>query len=169
MVDHRGRGGDQFDVIFALDPVADHFEVQQPKEPAAEAEAQRGGGFHFKAERRVIEREFVDGVAHVLELGGVHGEQPTEHHRLCGFEARQRLDRFAFVGDGVADAGVAHLFDGGGQKPDFAGPKAVDHLHLRAEHPDAVHVVRGAVGDEFDLVALFQAPSMMRTRTMTPR
>ena len=39
VVDHGGRGGDQVDVIFALDPVADHFEVQQPQEAAAETEA----------------------------------------------------------------------------------------------------------------------------------
>ena len=39
VIDHGGRGGDEFDVIFPLNPVADHFEVQKPQEPAAEAKA----------------------------------------------------------------------------------------------------------------------------------
>ena len=47
VIDHRRRGGDEVDVIFTLDPVADDFEVQQAEEAAAEAKAQRGRGFHF--------------------------------------------------------------------------------------------------------------------------
>ena len=60
--------------------------------------------------------------------------------------------------DGVADPCVAHLFDGCGQEADFAGAKRVDHLHLWAEDADLVNAVHRVVGQEFDLVALFQAP-----------
>ena len=58
--------------------------------------------------------------------------------------------------DGVADPCVAHLFDGCGQEADFAGAKRVDHLHLWAEDADLVNAVHRVVGQEFDLVALFQ-------------
>jgi len=45
MIDHRGGGRDQVDVIFTLDPVADDLQMQQAKEPAAKAKAERGGCF----------------------------------------------------------------------------------------------------------------------------
>ncbi len=48
--DHRRRGGDQVDIIFAFQAVADDFKVQQTKEAAAEAETKRGRGFHLGRE-----------------------------------------------------------------------------------------------------------------------
>ena len=50
LVDDRGRGGDQVEVEFALEPLLDDFQMQQPEEAAAEAEAERGRGFHLEGE-----------------------------------------------------------------------------------------------------------------------
>ena len=111
---------------------------RKPKPRAAEVSiSKREGG--------VVEGEFVDGVAQVFEFGGVDGEEAAEHHRLRRFEARQRgVGALLLVGDGVADAGVADLFDRGGEEADFAGAEFVDIVHLRAEHAEAVDVVDGA-------------------------
>ena len=47
LVDHGGRGGDQVEIEFALQPLLDDFQMQQAQEAAAEAEAQRGAGLHL--------------------------------------------------------------------------------------------------------------------------
>ena len=47
LVDHRRRGRDQVEIEFALEPLLDDFQMQQAEKAAAEAEAERGGGFHF--------------------------------------------------------------------------------------------------------------------------
>ena len=95
----------------------------------------------------VVQGELFDGVAQVFEFGGVHGEEAAEDDRLRGFEAGQRLGRsLFFVGDRIADAGVADLFDRGGEEADFAGAELGDVLALGFEHADAVDMVRGVVG-----------------------
>ena len=49
LVDDRGRGGDEIEVELAGQPLLDDLEVQEPEEAAAEAEAERGAGFHLVA------------------------------------------------------------------------------------------------------------------------
>jgi hypothetical protein len=90
VVDDRGRGGDEVDIVFAFQPVADDLEVQEPEKPAAEAEAEGGGGLHLEGEARVVQRELLDRVAQVLEIVGVDGEEAAEDDRHRGLEARQR-------------------------------------------------------------------------------
>ena len=157
VIDDRRRGGDQFDIVFAFDPVADHLKVQQAEETAAEAEAKRGRCFHLVGKARVVEREFFDGVAQVFELGAVHRKEAAEHHRLRGFETRQRGLRGAlFVGDGVADAGVAHLLDRRVEVADLSRSERLHGGHRGAVDADIVHVI-GATGlDHANTVALFQ-------------
>ena len=97
------------------------------------------------------------GFAQLLELGRVHREQPAEHHLLHRLESRQRNFRAAaLVGDGVADLGVGHLLDGGGEKADFAGAQPLDGFLLGREDADAVHLIGGVRGHHADAVALFQ-------------
>ena len=45
LVDDVGRGGDEVEVIFPLQPLQDDLHVQKPQKAAAEAEAQRDGVF----------------------------------------------------------------------------------------------------------------------------
>ena len=81
VVDHRGRGGDEVEVELALEALADDLEVEEAEEAAAEAEAEGGGGLHLGGEGGVVELELLDGVAEVLEVGGVDGEEAAEDHR----------------------------------------------------------------------------------------
>ena len=133
LVDHRRRGRDQVEVELALEPLLDDLEMQEPEEAAAEAEAERGRGLHLEGEARVVEAKLAHGGAQILELRGIDRKQPAEHHRDRGAEAGQRLaHRLPVVGDGVADAGVGHLLDRGGEEADLARAELVGIDHLRA-------------------------------------
>ena len=92
-VDHRRRGGDQIEVVFAGQALLDDFQVQQAQEAAAEAKAERGAAFHFEAEAGVVEAQLADAFAQLLKVGGVDREQAAEHHRLDFLEAGQRVRR----------------------------------------------------------------------------
>ncbi len=129
--------------------------MQEAQEAAAEAEAERGGGLHLVAEGGVVEPELAHGGAQILEIGGVHGEEAAEDDGLRRLEARQRLGcRAALVGDRVADAGVRHLLDRGGDDADLAGAEAVHGHELRREIADALHLVGGLGAHHADLLAL---------------
>ncbi len=91
LVDDRGRGGDDIDVEFALDPLTDDFEMEQAQKSAAEAEAERGGCFHVIGEARIIEAQFAHRLAQILETRGIDREESGKDHRLRRLEARQML------------------------------------------------------------------------------
>ena len=157
LVDHRRRGRDQVEVEFALQPLLDDLEVQQPEKAAAEAEAQRRRGLHLVGEARVVEAQLAHGGAQILELRGVDREQAAEHHRNGGAETRQcRGCRLAVVRDGVADASVRHLLDGGGEEADLAGAELGGLLQFGREHADAVDVVARMGAHHADALAFLQ-------------
>ena len=54
-VDHRRRGGDQVEVVLALQALLHDLHVQHAEEAAAEAEAHRLGAFRLEAQRGVVE------------------------------------------------------------------------------------------------------------------
>ena len=144
-VDDARRGGDQVDIELALEPLADDLEMQQPKKPAAEAEAERGGGLHLIGEARIVQPELADRLAQILELGCIDREQAAEHHGLRRLEAGEGGCRGAlFLGDGIAHASIGHLPDRGGEEADLSGPEPVAHLLLGAEDTDAIDLVRAA-------------------------
>ena len=60
------------------------------------------------------------------------------------------------MANGVADAGITHLFDRSGQKPDLARPQFINHFHLWPENTNAVHMVGAAVGHELNPFTLLQ-------------
>ena len=53
-IDNRRRGGDEVEVVFALQPLLHDFHVQHAEEAAAEAKAQRLRGFRLVKERGVV-------------------------------------------------------------------------------------------------------------------
>src|SRR5262249_6843066 len=121
LVDDRRRGRDQLEIKLALQPLLNDFEVQQAEGAAADAEAERGAGLHLIGKARVIEAQLADRGAQILELRGINREEPAEHDRDGGLQAGEgSLDRLAVVRDGVADAGIGHLLDRGGEKADLA-------------------------------------------------
>ena len=88
---------------------------------------------------------------------GIDRKQAAEHHRHGGPEARQGLvDRLAVVGDGVADAGVGHFLDRGGEHADLAGAKLVHQRELGREYAGAIDIIGGVRAHHADALALLQ-------------
>ena len=153
--DHRGRGGDQVQVVFALQALLDDLHVQHAEEAATEAEAQGFGAFRLVLQRRVVEGQFLQGVAEVLEIVRADREQARVDLRLDPLEARQDLDvRRVVQGQRIAHRRAVDILDTGDDEAHLARLQ-VDGLGvLRSEYPDAVHLVDLAGGLHQDLVAL---------------
>ena len=94
-IQHARRGRDQVHVELALEPLLDDLHVQQPEEPAAEAEAERDGGLRLVEERGVVEAQLFERVAQLGVLVPFDRVEAGEHHRLQFLEARERLRRSA--------------------------------------------------------------------------
>src|SRR3546814_3967569 len=120
VVDDARRGGDEIEIIFAGQALLDDLEVEEAEEAAAKAEAQGGRGLHLEAEARIVEAELGDGVAELLEIGGVDREEAAEANRLDKLEARQGVrGGLPHGGERVADPGQirrAACRRGGGRK-----------------------------------------------------
>ena len=150
---HGRRGGDEVQVVLALEPLLDDLHVQQAQEPAAEAEPQRRRRLRLARERRVVEAQLVQRVAQIGVAGRVGREDPGEHHRLGRLEAGQRRGAGAAgLGDGVADARVADLLDRGGEEPDLAGGQLGDLARERGERADGLDLVVAARRHEAHLL-----------------
>src|SRR3546814_18394062 len=81
--------------------------MQQAKEAAAEAEAQRRRALHLEMETGIVQSQLAEAFAQLGEGAGVDRIEAAEHHRDRRLEAGQRLRGLALVlGDGIADGGV---------------------------------------------------------------
>ena len=77
---------------------------------------------------------------------------------MGGLEARQRLGRHVLVvDDGVADAGIGHFLDRGGEEADFAGRQLRHRFLFGAKNADALDRIGAAGGHHLDLLALLDA------------
>ena len=158
-VHHGRRGGDQVEVEFAGQPLLDDLQVQQPQEPAAEAEAQRGGGLRLIVEARVVQPQPAQRFAQLLEIVGVHRVEAAPHHRHRRLEPGQRLGgRQPVVGERVADASSPPRLDRRGDEADLAGPEVVRRDHLRAEDAHLLDLVHRALGHHADALAALDPP-----------
>src|SRR6185436_17102528 len=138
-IDDAWRRRDQVDVEFALEPLADDLEMEEPEKAAAEAEAERGRGLHLVGKARVIEAKLADRLAQILELARIDGEQAAKHDWLRRLEAWQRFRRrLLLVGHGIADDGIGDLPDRGGEEADLARPQRIPYLLFGAEDTDAI-------------------------------
>ena len=137
-----GRGGDEVEVELALQTLGDDLHVEQTEEAAAEAKAQRGTGFQLKGQGGVVELQLFQRVLQIGVLCAVGGVDAAEDHGLDLTVAGQSLGGGVIrQGDGVADAGVLHGLDAGGQIADLtglqlvaggqAGSAHVAHFHQR--------------------------------------
>ena len=156
-VDHVRRGGDQVEAELALQPLADHVQVQQAEEADAEAEAERGRGLRLVDQRGVVELELVEGLAQLRVVRAVQRIQAGEDHRLGVLVAAERLGR-ALVqgGDGVTDLGLADVLHAGDQVADLADAEAVGGSHLGRVGADLQQLVGGAGGHHPDALALVE-------------
>ncbi len=156
LVDDARRGRDEVEVELAREALLDDFQMQEPKEAAAEAEAERRRAFHLEGEARIVEAELAHRGAQFLEIRRIDREEPAEHHGLHRLEARQRLrGRLLVLGDGIADAGIRDFLDGGGDETHFAGREFGHIKHLRRKHADLLDVIHGIRAHHLDAHAFF--------------
>ena len=154
LVDHRGRGRDQVEVVLALQALLHDLHVQHAQEAAAEAEAHGLGAFRLEAQRGVVEPQLLQRLAQVRVVLGVDREQAGEHARLHLLEARQRPGRrVAGQGQRVAHRRAVHVLDRGGDPAHLARAQGRQFLALGGEHADLVHLV-GAAGRHHQDLAL---------------
>ena len=154
-VDDVGGGGNQIEIVFPLQTLLNDLHVQQPQKAAAEAEAQSNGAFRLVAHGGVVELQLFQRVPQVLILSAVGGVDAGEHHGLGGTVAGQGLGGGIFhAGDGVADPGVRHGFDGGGDVAHFTGAQGVRGVQSAGNHGAHFHhLVDRAGGHHFDVHA----------------
>src|SRR5688500_10490717 len=153
LVRDRRRRLDDLDVEFALQPLLDNLHVQQPEEAAAEAEAQRVRAFGLERKARVVELEAVHRVAELVVLRFAAGVEVAVDHLLDRLVAGQRFGGGVLrIGNGVADADVVQVFDGGDDEPDLAGPDARHAGWAGYELADSVELVLLVVAHEADLL-----------------
>ena len=153
-----GRGGlDDFDVELALQPFLDDLHVQQAEEAAAEAEAQGVAGFGLEGEAGIVELQPVHRVAQVFVLRLAAGVEIAEDHLLDRLVAGQRLGGGLLgVGDGVADADVVQVLDGGDDETHLAGADPLDLLGAGHQLAQVGDLVLALGAHQADLLALFQ-------------
>ena len=126
--------------------------MQKPEEAAAEAEAERDGGFRLKGEGGVVELELFERVAQVGVFGAVLRVDARKDHRQYLAVAGQGLGGGILgVGDGVADGGIPHRLDRGGDVADLArGKLLLRHEAGRAHHAALDDGELGAGGHHAD-------------------
>ena len=159
-VDHVGGRRDEVKVELALETLAHDLHVQQAEEADPEAEAERGRTLGLVGQRRVVELQLLERLAQFVEVVAVDRIEAGVDHRVGVPVATQvGLCRAVFEGDGVADAGLAHVLHAGDQVADLADAEGIrlDWLgrddadleqfvgRLRRHHPDALAVVEFAV------------------------
>jgi hypothetical protein len=131
-VDGVRRGGDQGQVEFALQALADDLHVQQAQEAAAEAEPERVARLRLVQQGGVVEPQLVQRVAQVGVVVAVHRVQAGEDHRLGGRVAGQRFGRrVGGAGHGVADPGLPDVLDPGDQVADLPRGQTLARRGLR--------------------------------------
>ena len=139
---HRGGGGDEGQVELPLEALADDLHVQQAQEAAAEPEAERARRLGLVGEAGVVEPELLQRLPELGQLVAVDRVEPGEDHGLGLPVAGQRPGRGAAVlGDGLARAGLAHVFDPGDEVADLARTEGVRRFGVGGAHPDLVGVV----------------------------
>ena len=154
-VDDVGSGGDEVEIVFPFQTLLNDLHVQQTKEAAAEAEAKGDGAFRLVAHGGVVELQLFQRVPQVLIFGAVGGVDAGEHHGLGGTVAGQGLGGgILHAGDGVADPGVRHGFDGSGDVAHFTGAQGVRGVQPAGNHGAHLHhLVDRAGGHHFDVHA----------------
>ena len=155
VVVHRGAGRDQRQRELALQALLDDLHVEQPQKAHAEAEAQRHGGLGRPRERGVVHAQLLQGVAQVLVVLVVDGEQARVDHRLGLAVARKRLVAAAVAtGEGVSHAHGLGVLEARDHEADLAHAQLVDELLGRALDAHAVGEEVHAGAHHRELVAL---------------
>ena len=111
--------------------------MQKTQETAAEAVAQRLGGFRFEGKRRVVNLQLFEGVLDTFVFFALSRINAAEHHGLYFFVARQRcLGRIGVQSDGIADACIRDLLDGSADIAYLSRAQGFDRFEPRRADAD---------------------------------
>jgi hypothetical protein len=158
-VAHGRRGGDQVEVVLALEALLDDLGVEEAEETAAEAEAERAARLGLVRERRVVQLQLLERVLQVGVGVGVDGIETREDHRLHVLEARQRLEgRLARIGERVADPHLRERLDARDDHAHLASGELIDAARVRIEHVDGLDLALGAHGHHQDPLSRSDLP-----------
>ena len=153
LVDNRGRGVDEIEVVLPLQALLDDLHVKQTEVAAAETESERIRGLGLIRERRIVELELLQGRTKVLKFTVVDRVDAGEDHRLDVREARKGvLGGVIPMGDGVADLGICQALDGTDEVADLSSPEHLTVHHLWGEDPQAGDFVVRAGLHELDAI-----------------
>ena len=134
-----GRGGDEVEVVLALEALADDLHVEEAEEPETEPEPERPGRLRLIDEGSVVETKLLEGVAQILEIVAVGGEDPGEDHGLglvvTGKGDGRPLDG---AGDRVTHLDPVDLLDPGDEVADLPRTQGDDLLGSWGEDADLV-------------------------------
>ena len=122
VIDDGGQRGHKIKVELPLQAFLDDLHVEHAQKAAAEAEAQRHGGFRLEGQAGVVQLQLFQRVPQVGVLAAILGVDAAVDHALRRAIAGQRLGGgVRRVGDGVAHLRVLHVFDAGGEIAHLAG------------------------------------------------
>jgi hypothetical protein len=140
-----------------LEPLLDDLHVQEAQEPAAEAEAEGVRGLGEERQRRVGERERLEGVAQLLVVAGARRIEVRVDHVLGLFVALEHLDLRALrERQRVTDPNVSQALDVGDEVPHLSGGELITLLHLGREATDLERLVLRAGAHHLHQVALLE-------------
>ena len=126
LVDDGRRGGDQVQVVLALQPLLHDLHVQHAEEAAAKTEAQRGRRLRFEVQRRVVQPQLLQRLAKVLVVVRLNRKQPANTCGCTCLNPGKGLAQGAAVRrDRVADRRAVDLLDAGNHEADLAGAERV--------------------------------------------
>ena len=127
--------GNKVQIEFPFKAFLNYFHVQQAQKAAAEAKAQRHGGFRLIGQRCVVKLELIKGVAQVLIVRAVGGIYAAEHHGVCLLIAGQSfLGGVVRICYGIAHLSLRHALYGGGYIAYLARRERIRRQQPRCEH-----------------------------------
>ena len=139
-LEHYGRGGgNQIQIVLALQALLDDLHVQHAEETDTEAKTQCLGAFRLELQRSIVQRQLLQRLAKILEIIRTDRKQAGINLRLDLLEPRQRIDiRGIGQGQGIAHRRTMNVLDTGDNEAYFTGLQVNSFGMLGVEHADAV-------------------------------
>ena len=154
LIDHRRRSGDQIQVVLALQAFLDDLHMEHAQKAASKPESQGGGCLGLEMQRRIIQTQFLQGIAQVLVIVAADRIKTREHPRLDLFESGQACGAGA-IGQGhrVPHRGAIDFLDAGNQETHLAGLQTRSIKGLGRKNTHAGTGVAAARRHHHDLVS----------------
>ena len=159
LINHRGRSGDEIEIVFPFQAFLDDLHVQHAEEAAPKAEAQRLRCFRLEAQRSIIQAELFQCLAKGIVVRGIDRIEAGKDLGLDLLESGKRFcRRLARMRDRIANTGTVDFLDSGNHISHVAGIQRVDPLSLRRENANLVGFILALHGHHADPLACAQSP-----------